>query len=139
MTTADRPRVVSTTTTEHVVWNSPERGYLSFATLIGDGAAATSQLGAGVAVLAPGGWLATHRHRPAEVYVVTAGTGIVTVDGADHPVGPGSAVFVPSRAEHGILNVGEDDLVFTYVFAADRFDDVVYEFSPRSAALAVPA
>ena len=56
------------------------------------------------------------------------GTGVVTVDGASRPVGPGDSVFIPGDAVHSIESIGETDLRVAYVFAADAFEDVEYVF-----------
>ena len=69
-----------------------------------------------------------HRHRQAEIYHVTQGKGVVTIDGKGYEVGKGSVVWIPGDAEHGIENVGEEDLVWLYAFAVDGFADVVYRF-----------
>ena len=63
------------------------------------------------------------------MYHVTAGRGIVSIDGQEYEVGKGSVVFIPGDAEHGIRNVGCEDLVWLYAFAADGFGEVVYRFS----------
>ena len=41
----------------------------------------------------------------------------------------GSTVFIPSDAEHGIVNVGLDELRWFYVFPTGSFGDVLYRFS----------
>jgi mannose-6-phosphate isomerase-like protein (cupin superfamily) len=75
------------------------------------------------------GHLKLHRHTHPELYHVTEGQGIVTLDGLGYEVGKGSVVFIPGDAEHGIRNTGKGELVWLYVFAADGFGDVVYRFS----------
>ena len=37
-------------------------------------------------------------------------------------------LWITGDAEHGIENVGEEDLVWLYAFAADGFEDIVYRF-----------
>jgi mannose-6-phosphate isomerase-like protein (cupin superfamily) len=74
------------------------------------------------------GHLKLHRHTHAEIYHVTAGRGIITVDGKEHEVGKGSVVFIPGNAEHGIRCIGEEDVKWLYVFAADGFGEVEYRF-----------
>ena len=44
------------------------------------------------------------------------------------PVATGSTVFVPGGVWHSARNTGDDVLRILYVFAADSFDDVVYEY-----------
>ncbi len=111
-----------------VVW-SDERGEISFRTLVGDGDVPTDTLCSGVAVISPGGWLALHRHAAAEVYQVLTGLGVVMLDGEEHEVRGGTAVFIPSDREHGIRNAGDADLTFVYVYATDSIEDVDYVWS----------
>ena len=63
--------------------------------------------------------------------MLAQGSGVVVLDGVEHPVTAGSAVFVPGDAEHGIRNTGEGPLRFVYAFATDAVDDVVYRFSDQ--------
>jgi quercetin dioxygenase-like cupin family protein len=110
-------------------WDDPIKGRIGWRTLFGGGATATDSLTAGVAEVESGGWLGLHRHKPAEIYYVLEGNGVVTLDGQEHAVGPGSAVFIPGDAEHGIRNTGEKALTLFYAFAVDSFEDVEYRFS----------
>jgi mannose-6-phosphate isomerase-like protein (cupin superfamily) len=84
----------------------------------------------GVAELPPGisGDFRPHRHEQAEVYYVLSGEGIVTISGVEHPVRPGTAVFIPGGALHGAVNTGAHLLRLLYVFPAASFDEVRYEF-----------
>jgi mannose-6-phosphate isomerase-like protein (cupin superfamily) len=109
-------------------WSDPVRGEVGFRTLFGDGAT-TDSLTAGVTELEPGGWLGHHRHRPAEVYYVVHGTGIVVLGEDERVVGAGSAVFIPGNLEHGIRNTGDTQLRFFYAFAVGSFAEVDYCFS----------
>jgi oxalate decarboxylase/phosphoglucose isomerase-like protein (cupin superfamily) len=52
----------------------------------------------------------------------------MTIDGKDHHIEKGSAVFVPGNAEHGIVNGGEEELRWFYMFPTTAFGDVVYRF-----------
>lgn len=110
-------------------WADPVKGFLGFRTLFSGGTTTTQTLTAGIADLNPNGWLGLHRHTAAEIYYVVEGKGIVTLDGVDHPVFAGSAVYIPGDAEHGVRNIGQTALRFFYVFAVDSFDDVIYRFS----------
>ena len=79
-------------------------------------------------VVRPGKRLSYQRHaRRAEHWFVVAGTACVTLDGADHEIGPGQAIDVPLGTAHRIENVGDDDLVFIEVQRGDYFgeDDIV--------------
>lgn len=108
---------------------SDARGVISFRTVIGDGSTPTKDLCSGAAHLAPGGWLGLHRHAAAEVYQVLAGQGCVTLEGIEHTVRAGSAVYIPSHHEHGIRNTGDVPLEFIYVYQTDSIQDIEYLWS----------
>jgi mannose-6-phosphate isomerase-like protein (cupin superfamily) len=74
------------------------------------------------------GFLCPHRHKQAEIYFITEGRGIVVIEGVETEVGPKTTVFIPGDAEHGIRNAGSEDVKWFYVFACDKFEDVVYRF-----------
>ena len=84
----------------------------------------------GVAEFQAGEWLGLHRHAPAEIYYVLAGAGLMSLDGREISVKAGSAVFIPSMAEHGIRHTGNEVLRLFYAFPVNSFDDVEYLFSP---------
>jgi mannose-6-phosphate isomerase-like protein (cupin superfamily) len=124
-----RPQVRDSSQVESEVWDDPVRGDVSFRVLFSADRTPTSSLCTGLTELAPGGWLGLHRHIQAEVYHLVEGSGVVVLDGVEHPVAAGSAVFIPGDAEHGIRNTGEGTLRFVYAFATDAIDDVVHRFS----------
>ncbi len=66
-----------------------------------------------------------HAHRAEHWFIVT-GTGVVTLDGAERPVGPGQAVDVPVRGLHRIANTGDTPLTFIEVQHGESFaeDDI---------------
>ena len=109
-------------------------GDVSWKTLISAPKTATDTFTVGIATCAPGnsagcrGHLKRHRHKQAEIYHITQGKGVVTIDGQGHAVSKGSVVWIPGDAEHGTENVGEEDLVWLYAFAADGFEQIVYRF-----------
>ncbi|HEY3622675.1 MAG TPA: cupin domain-containing protein [Roseiarcus sp.] len=110
-------------------WDDPVRGRVRWRTLFSKGATPTAEMTCGVAEFRPGDWLALHRHAPPEVYYVVAGAGLMSLDGREIPVRAGSAVFIPSMAEHGIRQTGNEILRLFYVFPVDSFDAVGYLFS----------
>jgi quercetin dioxygenase-like cupin family protein len=59
---------------------------------------------------------APHSHDAFEetIYGI-AGTITFTVDGADHDIGPGDAVFIPRGVVHGFVNRGDADARFLAV------------------------
>ncbi|WP_245700040.1 cupin domain-containing protein [Geodermatophilus siccatus] len=124
-----QPQVRHSDEVEPQVWDDPVRGEVSFRVLFSADRTPTSALYTGLTEVAPGGRLGLHRHGQAEVYHLVEGSGVVVLDGVEHPVTAGSAVFVPGNAEHGIRNTGEGPLRFVYAFATDSVDDVVYRFS----------
>ncbi len=126
---AVQPQVRHSDEVEPEAWDDPVRGEVSFRVLFSADRTPTSALYTGLTESARGGRLGLHRHGQAEVYHLVEGSGVVVLDGVEHPVTAGSAVFVPGNAEHGIRNTGEGPLRFVYAFATDSVDDVVYRFS----------
>lgn len=115
-------------------WNEPDgRGVIGWQTMLSGDMTPTEGLTAGIAIVEPGGFLALHRHAPAELYFVFEGDGIVTVDGAEHAVKPGDCVFIPPMAEHGCRNEGAARLRFLYVFPTGSFAEIEYLFSKTAA------
>jgi mannose-6-phosphate isomerase-like protein (cupin superfamily) len=124
-----RPIVLREHDAARELWNDGAKGVLSFRTLFSAGTTETGSLTVGVADLEPGDWLGLHCHTPAEVYYVVDGEGIVSLDGVEHSVSAGTAVFIPGNTEHGIRNPGSAPLRFFYAFAVDSFDDIEYRFA----------
>jgi quercetin dioxygenase-like cupin family protein len=126
------PAFVEETEREWETWPEPlveERGRIFWKTLVSADLTPSEDLTLGVARLPPGERLHEHRHEQAEVYLVLAGEGLVTVEGEARTVGPGAAVFIPGNAVHSCANTGAAELRFAYVLAADSFADVEYVFS----------
>ena len=76
----------------------------------------------------PGRTYVCHRHAEPEVYYILAGEGLVLIDGSEYPVREGTAVYVPGNAEHGMKNTGTTTLSLLYIFPADSFAAVEYEY-----------
>jgi quercetin dioxygenase-like cupin family protein len=71
----------------------------------------------------PIGWH-TGRHRHGEEAIhVTAGTGLLLLEGHRFDVRPGSTIHVPYRAEHQLVNTGDEPLgyVSALAFPLERF------------------
>ncbi|MEU0470920.1 cupin domain-containing protein [Amycolatopsis sp. NPDC006131] len=109
-------------------WDDPLHGTITWRTLFSGDTTGTTGLTAGAAEVPPGGLLRRHHHEPAEVYFVVHGHGTILTEEGEHPVGPGSSVFIPGGVPHGIRNTGPVPLRFCYVLAADSFGDVEYHF-----------
>lgn len=126
---ADRPLVTNTSEREREGWDEPARGKVSWHTLVSGDITPTSAMSCGIAELEPRtGILKPHRHEPPEIYHILEGQGVLTLKGEERGVKAGDTVFIPGDAEHGIRNEGEAVLRLFYVFAMDRFSDVVYRF-----------
>lgn len=60
-----------------------------------------------------GGVTAEHYHRLAEeIYYITHGRGLVSLDGVEREVGEGDAVGIPPGVRHRIWNTGHEPLRF---------------------------
>jgi quercetin dioxygenase-like cupin family protein len=126
------PVIVHEADREWETWPAGEvsdRGPAVWKTLISADVTRSDSLTLGVATLASGEALREHRHGQAEVYLVLAGSGIVTIDGEARPIAAGAAVFIPGDAVHSCRNSGTTELRVAYVFAADSFEDVDYVFT----------
>jgi quercetin dioxygenase-like cupin family protein len=65
---------------------------------------------------APNAYVAEHVHAVQEqIYYVTDGEGILTLDGEPHLMRPHDYVYVPPGVRHGFTNSGLDGLVFFVV------------------------
>jgi quercetin dioxygenase-like cupin family protein len=112
---------------------SPSNSNVSWHTLISAPQRDTTDLSAGIATCPPQtGRLCLHRHEQAEIYHILEGEGDMTVDGTTTRVHTGCTVFIPRNAEHGIVNTGNGELRWFYVFAIGSFGDIVYRFSEEA-------
>ncbi|MFD0305219.1 class I tRNA ligase family protein [Streptomyces sp. NPDC127119] len=62
--------------------------------------------------VAPGSHSDPHQHDEIEMFVIVSGEGEVVVDGARHPVGPGTVVKFDPFETHVLDNTGAADVVF---------------------------
>jgi len=86
----------------------------------------SSGLSLGFAEIAPGGNLTLHYHSPAEIYVVTNGTGTLDKSGELEMIKKGDVVYIAGNAEHALKNNGKETLEFYWIFPTDRFSEVEY-------------
>ena len=78
-------------------WSDGADAPVRWRTLLSADRTPSAALTVGVAEVAPGGSGRLHRHAQPEAYYVLSGRGVVTIDGREHAVHPGSAVFVRGR------------------------------------------
>ncbi|KPC58426.1 class I tRNA ligase family protein [Streptomyces chattanoogensis] len=76
-------------------------------------------LGAGWGRVAPGRRSDAHQHDETEMFVIVSGTGEVVVDGARHPVGPGTVITFDPFEAHVLDNTGDEDVVFVTCYWRD--------------------
>ncbi|KAM3422272.1 hypothetical protein BST61_g2633 [Cercospora zeina] len=114
---------------EHFAQSKAEPG-VKWKTLLCSSKTPSDTFTCGIAVCPPKtGELLLHRHQPAELYHFIQGIGEVEINGVAHPARPGSVVFIPGNAVHGVKNMSEtEDLKWLYVFAVDSFGQVSYEW-----------
>ena len=84
----------------------------------------SSSLSVGFAQIAPGGNLTLHYHSPAEIYVVTNGTGILNKSGELETIKKDDVVYIAGNAEHSLKNNGKETLEFYWIFPTDSFSEV---------------
>jgi quercetin dioxygenase-like cupin family protein len=73
-------------------------------------------LSMGYQTVAPGGRVREHSHGDqVELQICFRGRGHVVVDGASHPLVPGTACFLGHDVTHEIVNDSPDDLVMLWV------------------------
>lgn len=117
---------------ETEAWADPAKGLVEWWTLFSSERTPTSELTVGIADIPVGAPRPArgHSHRQAELYYFISGNGEVVVDGVTRTVTSGDAVMIPGGVEHMAVNTGNVPLRLLYVFAADTFSEIVYEF-PR--------
>lgn len=62
-------------------------------------------------ILKPGSGIGYHEQTEDEIYYVLSGRGVMTLDGKDVNIGPGTAVLTRTGSSHGLEPTGSEDLV----------------------------
>ena len=124
------PFVVHESQCEVEGWDDPVRGAVTWRTLLSGDRTPSDNLTLGVAELREGAGadIRLHRHAQAEAYYILSGSGLLRIEGVDYPLSPGVTAFIPGGAHHGARALGAEPLRILYVFAADSFDQIEYEF-----------
>ena len=94
----------------------------------------SSGLSLGFAEIEPGGNLTLHYHLPAEIYVVTNGTGVLNKSGKLETIKKGDVVYIAGNAEHSLKNSGKEILEFYWIFPTDSFSEVEYFSTKQNSA-----
>lgn len=59
--------------------------------------------------------IVTHTHHGSHIWFVVEGAGEFTTGGKTQTITTGQIVIVPAHEDHGIRNVGQENLVFTSI------------------------
>ena len=86
----------------------------------------SSGLSLGMAEIAPGGDLILHYHSPAEIYVITDGSGTLNKSGELEEIKKGDVVYIAGNEKHALKNNGKEILKFYWIFPTDSFSEVEY-------------
>ena len=86
----------------------------------------SSELSLGFAEIDPGGDLILHYHSPAEIYVITDGSGTLNKSGEFEEIKKGDVVYIAKNEKHALKNNGKETLKFYWIFPTDRFSEVEY-------------
>ncbi len=91
-------------------------------------------LSMGYQTIAPGSRVREHSHGDQiELQICFSGRGRVVVDGASHPLAPGTACFLGHDVKHEIINESADDLVMLWVITPPGLEDFLKAIGrPRS-------
>ena len=65
----------------------------------------------------PGTVVPPHQHSSEEYLLILEGGGVLTIEGVDYQLGPGSVALIPARHEHSFVN-GPEPTLATQVFAS---------------------
>ena len=98
-------------------------------------------LSMGYQTIAPGGRIREHSHGDqVEIQICFRGRGRVVVEGAIHPLVPGTACFLGYDVRHEILNDSDEDLVLLWVVSPPGLEDFFAAIGrPRLAGERAPA
>ena len=124
------PVIIHEDDCEVEAWSDDMRGYVEWRTLFSGDRTNTNALTSGVAELPVG--VTTiyrmHTHAPVEMYYILEGNGSIKIVEEKHDVKKGTAVYIPGNVPHCLVNTGDVPLRLLYVFAADSFAEIEYEF-----------
>jgi quercetin dioxygenase-like cupin family protein len=76
-----------------------------------------TRLAVGFSALPPGFAVPEHSHEAEEVAIVLRGSGVVTIDGEDHPISAGTALLHPARSVHATVADRGSELLVLWIYA----------------------
>lgn len=76
--------------------------------------------GVSVELYAPVGSDPQTPHDEDELYFIVAGSGVLTIDGAEHAFAPGDMLFVPARAEHRFTRFSDGFMAWALFWPASE-------------------
>lgn len=116
--------------------NSKHTGELPILTswmLIGSQNSSTKNLSVQISEVPIGSEQPTHQHAPEQCYYILKGKGLMMIGDESKEVTSGDAVYIPSNANHGIKNIGEEVLEYltanTPVFSED-YENIFWPSGP---------
>ena len=71
-------------------------------------------------ILRPGSAIGYHEQTEDEIYYFLSGRGVMTLDGTNVNVGPGTAVLTRTGSSHGLKSIGSEDLVIIINYPLHR-------------------
>ncbi len=78
----------------------------------------------GIQEVAPGSSVREHAHDPhEELILVMAGEGVAKIDGAEHPMRPGTTLYLAPTHTHTFTNTGAEPLRFFWVLMPGGLSD----------------
>ena len=81
-------------------------------------------LGLGTQTLPVGGYVREHAHdRHEEVLHFISGTGKAVIEGVEHPLSPGTTIFVGKSRRHMFINDGEGELHWLWLIVPNGLED----------------
>lgn len=97
-------------------------------------------LSMGFQTVAPGGRIREHSHgEQVELQICFRGRGRVVVNGASHPLVPGTACFLGEDVKHEIVNESSEDLVMIWIVAPPGLEHFFEAIGrPRQAGASAP-
>ena len=87
-------------------------------------APANDKFSMGVQLIAPGSHVREHWHDAnEEILFFFEGTGTAVVNGVEHPIVPGTTIYIPPFNKHKLINDGDTDLKMMWMLMPGGLED----------------